>query len=92
MRHTKAYMTRAIVESLCFPVRRLIGAFEGLGIKVDEAVDKTGRPAPASAEPSVELAGRCAGMYAARTGLHEDLRGMFVTSSRSWNDRRQRDD
>jgi D-xylulose kinase len=36
MRHTKAHMIRAIMESLCFAIRRLIDAFEGLGIKVDE--------------------------------------------------------
>lgn len=36
LRHTKAHMIRAIMESLCFAIRRLIDAFEGLGIEVDE--------------------------------------------------------
>jgi len=135
MRHTKAHMIRAIMESLCFAIRRLIDAFEKLGIEVDEirslgggakselwlqmkadvaerpvivsqnpqdagclgaailagvatgvwqtvdeAVDKTVRLTPASAEPCVELADQYGRMYAAYTQLYDDLRNMFSVS------------
>jgi len=36
IRHTKAHVIRAIMESLCYAIRKLIDAFERLGIEVDE--------------------------------------------------------
>jgi len=67
LRHTKAHVIRAIMESLGFAIRRLIDAFEDLGIKVSEIrslgggakselwlqikADITGRPVITTTDP-----------------------------------------